>query len=57
MRRRRTVSIYFMHQYLNEKHRQLIHRKGTELAADCFTKGLSYEVLVKHLRDLGYEDA
>ena len=56
LRRTQGVSIYFMHQYFDHPLRTLKHRKGTELAADAFTKGLSFDVLIKHLRTLGIED-
>ena len=56
LRRTQGVSLYFMHQYYEHANRNLRHKKGTELAADAFTKGLSFDVLIKHLRTLGVED-
>ena len=55
IRRTQGVSIFWMHQYYAADGRSLVHQKGADLAADAFTKGLSYDVFAKHMRELGYE--
>jgi len=56
LRRVQGVSLYWIHQYFDvQEKRTLEHRSGKELAADAFTKGLSYDVLLTHLRELGMD--